>query len=92
MKTLKPKLRGANGLFAKARYYLLPYLPKTLHFSIFESHDRYDVRYGYDTENLQCKAIKIINCKSKYAKYIFFNTKIMSVPDIVEPENSSLTE
>lgn len=50
-------------------------------------------KHTHDTENLQCKATKIINCKSKYAKYnIFFNTKIMSVPDIVEPENSLLTE
>ena len=49
-------------------------------------------KHTHGTENLQCKAIKIINCKSKYAKYnIFFNTKIMSVPDI-EPENSFLTE
>ena len=64
MKTLKPKLRGANGLFAKARYYLLPYLPKTLHFSIFESHDRYDVRYGNRKKKVSIPmTLKIFNVR-----------------------------
>ena len=97
---LKQKLSRANGLLAKVRYYLSPKLLRTLYFSIFESH----LRYGFqiwgqhsnhnlnDIANLQRKAIRIINFKTKHTPVepLFKETKIMTLNEIIKLENCLL--
>ena len=100
LKMLKQKLSRANGLLAKARYYLSPNLLRTLYFSIFESHLRYGCQiWGHhnnhnlnDIANVQRKAIRIINFKSKYTPVepLFKETKIMTLNEIIKSENCLL--
>ena len=74
LKMLKQKLSRANGLLVKVRYYLSPKLLRTLYFSTFESHLRFGFKiWGQhsnhnlnDIANLQRKAIRIINFKTKH--------------------------
>ena len=75
LKMLKQKLSRDNGFLAKTRYYLPSNLRKTIQFnSIFESNFRYRCqiwrqrksKHIHDIE-LQRKAVRIINFKSKYA-------------------------
>lgn len=75
LKMLKQKLSRDNGFLAKTRYYLPSNLRKTIQFnSIFESNFRYGCqiwrqrksKHIHDIE-LQRKAVRIINFKSKYA-------------------------
>ena len=100
LKMLKQKLSRAYGLLAKVRYYLSLKLLRTLYFSIFESHLRYGCQiWGQhsnhnlnDTANLQRKAIRIINFKSKYTPVepLFKETKIMTLNEIIKSENCLL--
>ena len=97
---LKQKLSRANGLLAKVHYYLSPNLLRTLYFSIFESHLKYGCQiweqhsnYNLnDSANLQRKAIRIINFKSKYTPVqpLFKETKIMTLNEIIKSENCLL--
>ena len=100
LKMLKQKLSRANGLLAKVRYYLSPKLLRTLYFSIFESHLRYGCQiWGQhsnhnlnDIANLQRKAIRTINFKSKYTPVepLFKEAKIMTLNEIIKSENCLL--
>ena len=102
LKMLKQKLSRANGLLAKVCYYLSPKLLRTIYFSIFESHLRYGCQiWGQhsnhnvnDIANLQHKAIRIINFKSKYTPLflepLFKETKIMTLNEIIKSENCLL--
>ena len=97
---LKQKLSRANELLAKVRYYLSPNLLRTLYFSIFESHLRYGCQIWRQHSNhnlsyianLQRKAIRIINFKSKYkpVEPLFKETKIMTLNEIIKSENCLL--
>ena len=94
---LKQKLSRVNGLLAKVRYYLSP---RTLYFSIFESHRRYGCQICgqhsnhnlNDIANLQRKVIPIINSKNKYTPVepLFKETKIMTLNEIIESESCLL--
>ena len=94
LKMLKQKLSRANRLLAKVRYYLSPKLLRTLYFSIFGSHLRYGCQiWGQhnnhnlnDIANLQRKAIRMINFKSKYTPVepLFKETKIMPLNEIIK--------
>ena len=100
LKMLKQKLSRANGPLAKVCYYLSPKLQRTLYFSIFESYLRYGCQiWGQhsnhnldDFVNLQRKAIRIINFKTKYTPVepLFKETKIMTLNEITESENCLL--
>ena len=99
---LKQKLSIPNGLLAKTIYYLTQDLRRTLYFSIFESHLRYwcqiwwqqKSQHIHDIENLQRKAIRIKNFKSKYApsKLLFIESKIMTFQNIIKSENCLLVQ
>ena len=94
---LKQKLSRVNGLLAKTRYYVPPNLRRPLYFSIFESHLRYGCQiWGHQKrqhingiENLQRKAVSIMNFKSKYvpSKLLFIDSKIMTFQNIIKSEN-----
>ena len=96
LRMLKQKLSRANELLAKVRCYLSPNLLRTLYFSIFESHLRYGCQiWGQhsnhnlnDIANLQSKAIRIINLKSKHT--LFKETKIMTLNEIIKSESCFL--
>ena len=100
LKMLKQKLSRANGLLAKVHYCLSPNLLRTIYFSIFESHLRYGCQiWGQhsnhnlnDIANLQRKAIRIINFKSKYTTMepLFKETQIMTLNEIIKSENCIL--
>ena len=97
LKMLKKKFSRANGLLAKARYYLYPNLLRTRYFAIFESHLRYGCQiWGQqrnqhitDVNDLHRKALRIINFKGKYSpwKPLFKESKIMTFPDILRSGN-----
>ena len=77
-----------------------PKLLRTLYFSIFESHLRYGCQiWGQhsnhnlnDIANLQRKAIRTINFKSKYTPVepLFKEAKIMTLNEIIKSENCLL--
>ena len=97
---LKKKLSKANGLLAKAQYYLSPNLLRTLYFVVFEWHLRYGCQIWdqqksepiTDINDLHQKAIKIINFKGKYSrwKWLFKESSIVTFSDILRSENCLL--
>ena len=100
LKMLKNKLSRANGLLAKAQYYLSPNLLRTLYFAIFESHLRYGCQicgqqksqHITGINDLHRKAVKIINFKGKYSpwKPLFKESSIMTFSEILRSENCLL--
>ena len=100
LKILKTKLSRGIGLLAKARYYLTPNLLRTLYYAIFDSYLRYKCQIWSqqksqnitDILDLQQKALRIMNFKSKFTSWkpLFKKLNILTFPDMVRSEHCLL--